>query len=210
MELDDAEYRLKPMNCPGHILIYKNSPPESYRDLPVRYAELGQRVSLRTQSGTMHGLLRVRGFTQDDAHIFCTPQQIEERRSPPASTSPKSVLHTFGFTGVQGRALHLGPQRRQEVTSALPEKWERRRQRLPQDGSLDRQGNPLQGTIPGEAAFYGPKIDIKLVDVLGRMWQLSTVQFDWNLPQRFDLVYKGEDGANCISPSWSTAPSSAR
>jgi threonyl-tRNA synthetase len=186
MELDDAEYRLKPMNCPGHILIYKNS-PKSYRDLPVRYAELGN-VYRYERSGTMHGLLRVRGFTQDDAHIFCTPSQIEDEIAACIDFA-ESVLHTFGFQEFKVELSTWDPKDKAFIGSA--EKW---------DGAvgsltkvLDAKGIPYK-TIPGEAAFYGPKIDIKLVDVLGRMWQLSTVQFDWNLPQRFDLTYKGEDG----------------
>jgi len=186
MELDDAEYRLKPMNCPGHILIYKNS-PKSYRDLPVRYAELGN-VYRYERSGTMHGLLRVRGFTQDDAHIFCTPGQIEDEVAACIDFA-ESVLKTFGFEEFKVELSTWDPADKKFIGSA--EKW---------DGAvgsltkvLDRKGIPYR-TIPGEAAFYGPKIDIKLVDVLGRMWQLSTVQFDWNLPARFDLQYKGEDG----------------
>ena len=186
MELDDAEYRLKPMNCPGHILIYKNS-PKSYRDLPVRYAELGN-VYRYERSGTMHGLLRVRGFTQDDAHIFCTPQQIEDEIAACIDFA-ESVLKTFGFEEFKVELSTWDPKDKKFIGSA--EKW---------DGAvgsltkvLDAKGIPYK-TIPGEAAFYGPKIDIKLVDVLGRMWQLSTVQFDWNLPARFDLEYKGEDG----------------
>ena len=186
MELDDAEYRLKPMNCPGHILIYKNS-PKSYRDLPVRYAELGN-VYRYERSGTMHGLLRVRGFTQDDAHIFCTPDQIEDEIAACIDFA-ESVLKTFGFAEFKVELSTWDPNDKAFIGSA--EKW---------DGAvgsltkvLDAKGIPYK-TMPGEAAFYGPKIDIKLVDVLGRMWQLSTVQFDWNLPQRFDLTYKGEDG----------------
>ncbi len=186
MELDDAEYRLKPMNCPGHILIYKNS-PRSYRDLPQRYAELGN-VYRYERSGTMHGLLRVRGFTQDDAHIFCTPDQIEGEIADCIDFA-ESVLKTFGFAEFKVELSTWDPADKKFIGSA--EKW---------DGAvgsltkvLDAKGIPYK-TIPGEAAFYGPKIDIKLVDVLGRMWQLSTVQFDWNLPARFDLEYKGEDG----------------
>jgi len=186
MELDDAEYRLKPMNCPGHILIYKNS-PRSYRDLPQRYAELGN-VYRYERSGTMHGLLRVRGFTQDDAHIFCTPEQIESEIEACIDFA-EAVLKTFGFSEFQIELSTWDPRDKKFIGSA--EKW---------DGAvgsltkvLDRKNIPYK-TIPGEAAFYGPKIDIKLVDVLGRLWQLSTVQFDWNLPARFDLEYIGDDG----------------
>jgi threonyl-tRNA synthetase len=186
MELDDAEYRLKPMNCPGHILIYKNS-PKSYRDLPVRYAELGN-VYRYERSGTMHGLLRVRGFTQDDAHIFCTPGQIESEIEGCIDFA-ESVLKTFGFSEFKVELSTWDPSDKKFIGSR--EKWEGAASSLTR--VLERKGIPYK-TIPGEAAFYGPKIDIKLVDVLGRMWQLSTVQFDWNLPARFDLEYKGEDG----------------
>ncbi len=187
MELDDAEYRLKPMNCPGHILIYKNT-PKSYRDLPVRYAELGN-VYRYERSGTMHGLLRVRGFTQDDAHIFCTPAQIEDEVVACIEFA-QSVLNTFGFAEFKVELSTWDPADAKSYTGS-PENWATRH-RLAQN-ALDRKGIPYR-TIPGEAAFYGPKIDIKLVDVLGRLWQLSTVQFDFNLPARFDLTYKGEDG----------------
>jgi threonyl-tRNA synthetase len=186
MELDDAEYRLKPMNCPGHILIYKNS-PKSYRDLPVRYAELGN-VYRYERSGTMHGLLRVRGFTQDDAHIFCTPAQIESEIDACIDFA-ETVLKTFGFTEFKIELSTWDPNDDKFIGEAA--QWDNAVGAL--KNVLDRKGIPFR-TIPGEAAFYGPKIDIKLVDVLGRMWQLSTVQFDWNLPARFDLSYKGEDG----------------
>jgi threonyl-tRNA synthetase len=186
MELDDAEYRLKPMNCPGHILIYKNS-PKSYRDLPVRYAELGN-VYRFERSGTMHGLLRVRGFTQDDAHIFCTPEQVEDEIDACIEFA-QSVLKTFGFAEFKVELSTWDPADKKFIGSA--DRWDGAAGALKH--VLDRKGIPFR-TIPGEAAFYGPKIDIKLVDVLGRMWQLSTVQFDWNLPERFDLSYKGEDG----------------
>jgi threonyl-tRNA synthetase len=187
MELDDAEYRLKPMNCPGHILIYKNS-PKSYRDLPVRYAELGN-VYRYERSGTMHGLLRVRGFTQDDAHIFCTPAQIEDEVVACIEFA-QSVLKTFGFEEFKVELSTWDPNDRKSFVGS-DEHWELAVNSL--HNVLNRKGIPFR-TIPGEAAFYGPKIDIKLVDVLGRMWQLSTVQFDFNLPERFGLEYKGEDG----------------
>ena len=187
MELDDAEYRLKPMNCPGHILIYKNS-PKSYRDLPQRYAELGN-VYRYERSGTMHGLLRVRGFTQDDAHIFCMPSQIESEVEACIDFA-ETVLKTFGFNEFKVELSTWDPKDRTNYTGS-DENWNLA------IGSLDRvlkaKGIPYK-TIPGEAAFYGPKIDIKLVDVLGRLWQLSTVQFDFTLPARFELEYVGEDG----------------
>ena len=187
MELDDAEYRLKPMNCPGHILIYKNT-PKSYRDLPVRYAELGN-VYRYERSGTMHGLLRVRGFTQDDAHIFCTPEQIEDEVVACIEFA-QSVLETFGFAEFRVELSTWDPKDMKSYTGS-PENWALAIGSL--KSALDRKGIPYK-EIPGEAAFYGPKIDVKLVDVLGRLWQLSTVQFDFNLPARFELEYTGEDG----------------
>jgi threonyl-tRNA synthetase len=187
MELDDAEYRLKPMNCPGHILIYKSS-PRSYRDLPLRYAELGN-VYRYERSGTMHGLLRVRGFTQDDAHIFCTPGQIEDEVVACIDFA-QSVLETFGFKEFKVELSTWDPAKPTDYTGSA-ENWQNATDSLKH--ALERRAIPYR-TIPGEAAFYGPKIDIKLVDVLGRMWQLSTVQFDFNLPARFELEYKGEDG----------------
>ena len=188
MELDDAEYRLKPMNCPGHILIYKNS-PRSYRDLPQRYAELGN-VYRYERSGTMHGLLRVRGFTQDDAHIFCTPEQIEDEIVA-CTEFAQSVLTTFGFSEFKIELSTWDPAKPQDYTGSA-EDWKAATDSL--KSALNRKSIPFT-EIPGEAAFYGPKIDIKLVDVLGRLWQLSTVQFDFNLPKRFELEYIGEDGA---------------
>ncbi|MFZ1013090.1 MAG: threonine--tRNA ligase [Terracidiphilus sp.] len=187
MELDDAEYRLKPMNCPGHILIYKNS-PKSYRDLPQRYAELGN-VYRYERSGTMHGLLRVRGFTQDDAHIFCMPSQIESEVAACIDFA-EAVLKTFGFSDFKVELSTWDPNDRAHYAGS-DENWNLAIRSL--DNVLKAKGIPYK-TIPGEAAFYGPKIDVKLVDVLGRLWQLSTVQFDFNLPARFELEYVGEDG----------------
>ncbi len=187
MELDDAEYRLKPMNCPGHILIYKAT-PKSYRDLPQRYAELGN-VYRYERSGTMHGLLRVRGFTQDDAHIFCTPEQIEDEIVACVAFA-ESVLGTFGFSEFRVELSTWDPSKPQDYTGS-PEAWQNAIDALKR--ALGRKNIPYT-EIPGEAAFYGPKIDVKLVDVLGRLWQLSTVQFDFNLPARFELEYVGEDG----------------
>ncbi len=187
MELDDAEYRLKPMNCPGHILIYKNS-PKSYRDLPARYAELGN-VYRYERSGTMHGLLRVRGFTQDDAHIFCMPSQIESEVAACIDFA-EVVLKTFGFNEFKVELSTWDPNDRAHYAGS-DENWDLAIRSL--DNVLKSKGIAYK-TIPGEAAFYGPKIDVKLVDVLGRLWQLSTVQFDFNLPARFELEYVGEDG----------------
>jgi threonyl-tRNA synthetase len=187
MELDDAEYRLKPMNCPGHILIYKSS-PRSYRDLPQRYAELGN-VYRYERSGTMHGLLRVRGFTQDDAHIFCTPGQIEDEVVACIDFA-EAVLKTFGFHEFKVELSTWDPNDRAKYAGS-DENWNLAEGSLRK--ALERKGIAYK-TIPGEAAFYGPKIDVKLVDVLGRLWQLSTVQFDFTLPARFELEYVGEDG----------------
>jgi threonyl-tRNA synthetase len=187
MELDDADYRMKPMNCPFHILIYKNS-PKSYRDLPVRYAELGN-VYRYERSGTMHGLLRVRGFTQDDAHIFCTPDQIEDEVVGCIEFA-QLVLNTFGFAEFKVELSTWDPKDRKSYTGS-DENWALAIHSL--ENALARKGIPYK-TIRGEAAFYGPKIDIKLVDVLGRLWQLSTVQFDFNMPARFEMEYVGEDG----------------
>jgi len=187
MELDDAEYRLKPMNCPGHILIYKDS-LRSYRDLPVRLGELGT-VYRYERSGVMHGLLRVRGFTQDDAHIFCTPEQIEKEIADCVEFA-RDVLRDFGFDKFQTELSTWDPNDRKNFVGS-EEQWNRATHSLEKVlGEL----NIEYKTIPGEAAFYGPKIDIKLVDAIGRLWQLSTVQFDFNLPQRFDLEYVAEDG----------------
>jgi threonyl-tRNA synthetase len=187
MELDDAEYRLKPMNCPGHILIYKNS-PKSYRDLPARYAELGN-VYRYERSGTMHGLLRVRGFTQDDAHIFCTPEQVVGEIEACLDFA-EAVLKTFGFKEYRVELSTRDASKATEFVGS-DDDWAKAEGAL--TGVLTRRGLSFQ-SFPGEAAFYGPKIDVKLVDVLGRLWQLSTVQFDFNLPKRFELEYVGEDG----------------
>ena len=187
IELDDAEYRMKPMNCPFHILIYKDQ-LRSYRDLPVRLGELGT-VYRYERSGVMHGLLRVRGFTQDDAHIFCTPQQIEGEVIGCIDFA-KAVLDAYGFTEFQVELSGWDPNDRSHFVGS-EELWEMAQNLLKK--VLSERGIPYK-FIPGEAAFYGPKIDIKLVDAIGRLWQLSTVQFDFNLPQRFELEYVGEDG----------------
>jgi threonyl-tRNA synthetase len=187
MELDDAEYRLKPMNCPGHILIYKDS-LKSYRDLPVRFGELGT-VYRYERSGVMHGLLRVRGFTQDDAHIFCTREQIEDEITGCLDFA-LDVLKDFGFDQFQTELSTWDPKDRKNFVGS-DDQWQLATQSL--ENVLKRRKIEYK-VIPGEAAFYGPKIDIKLVDAIGRLWQLSTVQFDFNLPQRFGLEYVAEDG----------------
>jgi threonyl-tRNA synthetase len=188
MELDDAEYRLKPMNCPGHILIYADS-LKSYRDLPQRYGELGT-VYRYERSGVMHGLLRVRGFTQDDAHIFCTPEQVE-KEIVGCTEFALAVLKAYGFDQFQVELSTWDPNDRKSFLGT-EEQWNMANSSL--EKALQSLNIPYK-TIPGEAAFYGPKIDIKLVDAIGRLWQLSTVQFDFNLPQRFNLEYVAEDGS---------------
>ena len=187
MELDDSLYQLKPMNCPFHILIYKDK-LRSYRDLPVRLAELGT-VYRYERSGVMHGLLRVRGFTQDDAHIFCTPEQVESEVLECVDFAME-VLRVFGFAefSVELSTWDGGSSGKYAGT---PEEW-----KLAEDGLFEalRKREIEAKVMPDEAAFYGPKIDIKMVDAIGRSWQLSTIQFDFNLPRRFDLEYIGPDG----------------
>lgn len=187
MELDDAEYRLKPMNCPGHILIYADR-QRSYRELPVRLGELGT-VYRYERSGVMHGLMRVRGFTQDDAHIFCTPDQIEDEIVSCLEFAI-DVLKAFGFDQYEAE-LSTWDGGKSGKYDGTPELW------TMAEDALKRafQRVNLKVTItPDDGAFYGPKIDMKLLDALGRKWQLSTVQFDFNLPQRFGLEYIAEDG----------------
>jgi threonyl-tRNA synthetase len=188
IEVEKAEYQLKPMNCPGHILIYK-SRLRSYRDLPQRYAELGT-VYRYERSGVLHGLLRVRGFTQDDAHIFCTPDQIEKEVEACVDFA-FAVMKTFGFDRYEVE-LSDWDAGHPENYAGNPEDWQRATNAL--ETTLERIHVPFK-RIEGEAAFYGPKIDVKLIDAIGRPWQLTTVQFDFNLPARFDLEYVGEDGA---------------
>jgi threonyl-tRNA synthetase len=187
MELDDAEYQLKPMNCPGHILIYADR-QHSYRDLPVRLGELGT-VYRYERSGTMHGLLRVRGFTQDDAHIFCTPEQVEDEIVNCLDFAAET-LRTFGFTDYKAE-ISTWDGGASGKYDGERDKWELAEGALRK--ACDRLGIAAT-VIPDEAAFYGPKIDVKLVDAIGRLWQLSTVQFDFTLPRRFGLEYIAEDG----------------
>ncbi|MBC7924553.1 MAG: threonine--tRNA ligase [Bryobacteraceae bacterium] len=187
MELDDAEYQLRPMNCPFHILIYRDR-KRSYRELPVRLGELGT-VYRYERSGTMHGLLRVRGFTQDDAHIFCTPDQIEAEVVSCLEFAI-DTLKTFGFSEYHAEVSTWDGGASGKYDGA-PEQWELAERSLRNALSkLDIKAD----IMPDEAAFYGPKIDMKLVDAIGRRWQLSTVQFDFTLPSRFGLEYIAEDG----------------
>ncbi|MBI5050590.1 MAG: threonine--tRNA ligase [Nitrospirae bacterium] len=182
MEIEGLEYEIKPMNCPFHISIYK-SRLRSYRELPLRFAELGT-VYRYERSGVLHGLLRVRGFTQDDAHIFCRVDQIEEEVLRVLDFT-LFVLKTFGFTDYD---IYLSTRPEKYVGSL--EKWERATNAL--KDALQNRG--LNYSIdPGEGVFYGPKIDIKVKDCLGRPWQCSTIQVDFNIPERLDVTYRGTD-----------------
>jgi len=188
VEVEKADYQLKPMNCPGHILIYK-SKLRSYRDLPVRLAELGT-VYRYERSGVLHGLLRVRGFTQDDAHIFCMPQQVESEVEACVDFA-FAVMKNFGFDQFEVELSDWDPKH-PENYAGKPEDWHRATNALA--NTMARMKVPFK-RMEGEAAFYGPKIDVKLIDAIGRPWQLTTVQFDFNLPARFGLEYVGDDGA---------------
>jgi threonyl-tRNA synthetase len=184
LDIEGQEYYLKPMNCPFHVEIYKNK-IRSYRELPMRYAEWGT-VYRYERSGVLHGLLRVRGFTQDDAHHFCRPDQMPEEIDFVLDFSLR-VLRAFGFTDFQAYLSTRNP----EKFAGNPEDWEAPTEALRQ--ALERAEVPYK-IDEGEAVFYGPKIDIKVRDALGREWQLSTIQFDFILPERFDMSYIGEDG----------------
>jgi len=183
LEIEGQKYLLKPMNCPGHILIYK-SQIHSYRDLPVRYAELGT-VYRYERSGVLHGLLRVRGFTQDDAHIFCTPEQLKDEMMKAVELA-FFMLRTFGFKDYQ-----VDLSTRPEKFAGTIEDWERAEDTLSK--ALEER-NISYKIDSGGAVFYGPKIDIKMKDALGRLWQGPTIQFDFNLPERFNVTYVGDDG----------------
>lgn len=183
MQIDEVAYQLKPMNCPFHIQVYK-SELRSYRDLPLRFAELGT-VYRYERSGVLHGLLRVRGFTQDDAHIFCTEEQLEEEIQKVLDFTV-FILSTFGFDNYE---IYISTRPEKYVGSH--EKWEKATFALQQ--ALKMRNLPYQ-IDPGEGVFYGPKIDIKIKDVLNRSWQCSTIQVDFNIPDRFDIFYRGKDG----------------
>ncbi len=187
IDIEGVQYYLKPMNCPFHILIYK-SRTRSYRDLPLRWAELGM-VYRFERSGVLHGLLRVRGFTQDDAHIFCTPEQIEDEILGALDFS-LSLLRDFGFEEYQIE-LSVRDPRTPEKYAGRDEMWEQAERSLVK--ALEARNLPYR-RMEGEAVFYGPKIDIKIKDALGRAWQCTTIQFDFNLPERFDLTYRDRDG----------------
>ena len=183
MDVDGQDYYIKPMNCPYQLLIYK-SRRRSYRELPLRWAELGT-VYRYERSGVLHGLLRVRGFTIDDAHIICRPDQVEDEIARVYEFS-LNMLRAFGF---EEFAIYLAT--RPEKYVGVPERWNQGEKALKR--ALDAQGLPYK-MDEGGGAFYGPKIDIKVKDALGREWQTSTIQFDFNLPERFEMSYVGEDG----------------
>ncbi len=187
MDIDDEAYYLKPMNCPFHIQIYK-SRMRSYRDLPLRWAELGT-VYRYERSGALHGLLRVRGFTQDDAHIICTPDQIEDEILRVLDFSV-SILADFGFTD---NTIELSVRDPKDLGKYAGDDALWRRAEASLVKALETRGYPY-ARMEGEAVFYGPKIDIKIKDAIGRLWQCTTIQFDFNMSERFDMTYVGEDG----------------
>ncbi len=183
MDVDEVPYQLKPMNCPFHLRIYK-SKTRSYRDLPIRWAELGT-VYRYERSGVLHGLLRVRGFTQDDAHIFCRPDQLQSEVVRVLDFTV-NMLGAFGFKDYD---VYLST--RPEHYVGTLENWELATEALKKALEIRQLSYDID---PGEGVFYGPKIDIKIRDVLGRSWQCSTIQVDFNEPERFDISYMGEDG----------------
>lgn len=184
MSIDEQRYFMKPMNCPFHIKVY-DAQQHSYRELPIRYAELGT-VYRYERSGVLHGLMRVRGFTQDDAHIICTPEQVREEILDVLSLC-NQILNTFGF---QKKHVYLSTRPKEKYVGELS-LWDAAENAL-------REAITAMGwdyTVDdGGGAFYGPKIDLKIEDAIGRLWQCSTVQFDFNLPERFDMTYVGSDG----------------
>ena len=182
-KMEGQEYAIKPMNCPGHILIYE-SKTRSYRDLPLRLFELGS-VYRYEKSGVLHGLLRVRGFTQDDAHIFCLPEQLVNEITDVIDF----VIYAMKIFGFDEIMYELSTRPPKSIGTA--EVWENAQKAL--ISAMDRKGVRYQ-VNEGEGAFYGPKIDIKLKDAIGRFWQCATIQCDFNLPERFDLKYVGQDG----------------
>jgi len=186
LSIEDEEYVLKPMNCPLHILIYK-SKRRSYRELPIRFAEMGT-VYRYERSGVLHGTLRVRGFTQDDAHIFCTPEQLPEEILGVLDLA-NHILSTFGFDRFDVELSVRDPAKKEKYAGSDDE-WLQAENALEQ--ALKKRGISYR-RMEGEAVFYGPKIDIKLIDSLGRGWQATTIQFDFNLPRRLGVYYIGSD-----------------
>jgi len=185
MDIDGVDYYIKPMNCPYHILIYKTK-VHSYRELPLRWAEMGT-VYRYERSGVLHGLMRVRGFTIDDAHIICRPDQVDKEIRRVYEFS-MNMLMAFGFEKFD---IYLSTRPHEGKAVGEVEQWEQATDAL--RAALDERGLPYQ-VDDGGGAFYGPKIDIKVKDLLGRSWQCSTIQFDFNLPERFDMTYIAEDG----------------
>ena len=183
---DREEMVLKPMNCPYHILVYKRE-LRSYRDLPIRYAELGT-VYRNERSGTLHGLLRVRGFTQDDAHIFCSPEQLDDEIDKCFDLAHE-ILTDFGFENYKVELSAHDPDKLDQYAGSR-EEWVAAEKALLK--AIEKRDLEFE-KIEGEAVFYGPKIDLKLIDALGRGWQATTIQFDFNLPRRFDVTYINED-----------------
>ncbi|MDD3441434.1 MAG: threonine--tRNA ligase [Kiritimatiellae bacterium] len=183
MEIDEQRYYIKPMNCPFHIQIYKNR-KRSYRELPLRWAELGT-VYRYERAGVLHGLMRVRGFTQDDAHIYCTEEQVEQEVRDCVRFAI-AMWRAFGFEDI---TAYLAT--RPEKAVGEPARWDVAQRSL--QAALDAEGIAYE-MDEGGGAFYGPKIDLKTRDAIGRQWQMSTVQFDFNLPDRFDMTYTGADG----------------
>ena len=181
--IDDAPYAIKPMNCPGGILVYKSS-LRSYRDLPIRMGELGF-VHRHERSGALHGLMRVRAFTQDDAHVYCTPDQIKDE------IKAIMALDDYVYTDVFGFKYFVELSTRPENSMGDDALWELAEQRLKE--ALEETGTPYK-LNPGDGAFYGPKIDFHLEDCLGRTWQCGTIQLDFQMPEKFDMSYVGKDG----------------
>jgi threonyl-tRNA synthetase len=183
MDVDGQDYYVKPMNCPFHIMMYQTK-RRSYRELPLRFAELGT-VYRYERSGVLHGLLRVRGFTQDDAHIFCRPDQIEDE----IQRVLDFTMHIMGIMGFHEFEVYLSTRPDKYVGEVSD--WNMAEDALRR--ALDAKGLKYKVDVGG-GAFYGPKIDMKIKDVLGRAWQCTTVQFDFNEPERFGMIYVGEDG----------------
>ena len=181
--IDETEFAIKPMNCPGGVITYKHQ-LHSYKDLPIRCGELGT-VHRHEFSGALHGLMRVRSFTQDDAHIFMTPDQIESEIIGVVNLIDKFYSKLFGFE------YHIELSTKPEKAIGSDEIWEKAEAALA--GALDKIGKPYK-LNPGDGAFYGPKLDFKIKDAIGRTWQCGTIQLDFNLPERFDISYIGEDG----------------
>ncbi len=183
MKVDEQDFYVKPMNCPFHIMIYKNT-LRSYRDLPLRWAELGT-VYRYERSGVLHGLLRVRGFTQDDAHIFCTPDQVEDEILEVLRFSLR-MWKSFGFTDIKA---YLAT--RPEKSVGDDAMWQTAGESLRK--AIEAEGLEYE-VDEGGGAFYGPKIDLKIQDALGREWQMTTIQFDFNMPERFGMTFVDHDG----------------